>query len=145
MHRFVLSNRISAKVKDIMNKLRICYSCTWVIRVAFMIAKKKKSILCLSISRIIFQEWSVVLVVFILMHKYHNNDGRNVNVFDQSKMTMTDLPNSSSMVLPPAVSLTPSTLLNKMEKALPHTPGTGASYVELVYRYLSRFCSVADL
>lgn len=48
-----------------------------------------------------------------------------MNVFDQSKMTMTDLPNSSSMVLPPAVSLTPSTLLNKMEKALPHTPGTG--------------------
>lgn len=34
------------------------------------------------------------------------------------------LPSSSSMVLPPAVSLTPSTLLNKMEKALPHTPNT---------------------
>lgn len=26
------------------------------------------------------------------------------------------------MVLPPAVSLTPSTLLNRIEKALPHTP-----------------------
>lgn len=28
------------------------------------------------------------------------------------------------MVLPPAVSLTPSTRLNRMEKALPHTPAT---------------------
>lgn len=26
------------------------------------------------------------------------------------------------MVLPPALSLTPSTLLNRIEKALPHTP-----------------------
>lgn len=34
------------------------------------------------------------------------------------------LPNSSSMVLPPAVSLTPRTLLNRIEKALPHTPET---------------------
>lgn len=34
------------------------------------------------------------------------------------------LPNSSSMVLPPTVSLTPNTLLNRMEKALPHTPDT---------------------
>lgn len=34
------------------------------------------------------------------------------------------LPNSSSMVLPPTVSFTPSTLLNRMEKALPHTPDT---------------------
>lgn len=32
------------------------------------------------------------------------------------------LPSSSSIVLPPTVSLTPNTLLNKMEKALPHTP-----------------------
>lgn len=32
------------------------------------------------------------------------------------------LPSSSSIVLPPTVSLTPNTLLNRMEKALPHTP-----------------------
>lgn len=45
-------------------------------------------------------------------------------LFDLINKHSDILPSSSSIVLPPAVSFTPNTLLNKMEKALPHTPNT---------------------